>query len=213
MVALLCAAALALGAREQGKSWFPATLGSEWEYEVVVPQAASGDVRRYTQTVKVVKRTEDPKGAYVALEYREDEKAVAVEKCRIEFAGVQKISSGPESSERIEPPMPMLRFPLAEGRKWNWKGKLKTRNGSGDVAASFSVDGPVEVETPAGKFNAIHVHLEQAMYGAVNGKPQRVKLPMDAWYARGVGIVQRKVTYPLTTVVVNLRRFKIAPDN
>jgi len=75
----------------------------------------------------------------------------------------------------------------------------------------MSVSGPEEVETPAGKFIALQVHCEQVLFGKLNGKTTRAVLPVDYWFAPNIGLVQRKVKYPQTTVSIRLKSYKIEP--
>jgi len=121
------------------------------------------------------------------------------------------LSLGENAGEKLTPPLPLLRFPLLPEKTWTWKGKIVVKSGSGDAEATMSVSGPEEVEVSAGKFTALQVHCEQILYGRLNGKPTRAPLPVDYWFAPGVGLVQRKVRLPYTTVDIRLKSFKIEP--
>lgn len=193
------------------ESYFPIKLGATWTYEVVAPQANSGEVQTFTQEVKVVKTTKANPGFYVALEHRENGALARIEKYYVTPAGVLRIAGGENASEKLTPPLPLLRFPLLPEKTWKWKGKIVVKSGSGDAEATMSVSGPEEVEVSAGKFAALQVHCEQILYGRLNGKPTRAALPVDYWFAPGVGLVQRKVRLPYTTVDIRLKSFKIEP--
>ncbi len=193
------------------ENYFPMTLGSIWTYEVVAPGMNSGEVQTFIQEVKVSKVTKDKTGFYAALEYRENGNLARIEKYYITPTAALRIAGGENASEKLVPPLPLLRFPLTPEKTWSWKGKIVQKSSEGRAESTMSVSGPEEVETPAGKFIAFQVHCEQVLYGQLNGKVRRAVLPVDYWFAPNVGLVQRKVKLPQTTVSIRLKSFKIEP--
>lgn len=201
------------------ENYFPMKLGDTWTYEVVAPGRDSGEVQTFFQEATVSKITQEKEGYYAVLEYRDytatetrdTVKVARVEKYYIMPSGVLRIAGGENASEKLVPPLPLIRYPLTPEKAWGWKGKIIEKNGAGKAESAMSVTGPEEVETPAGKFIALQVHCEQVLYGELNGKPKRAVLPVDYWFAPNVGLVQRKVILPQTTVSIRLKSYKLAP--
>jgi len=190
-------------------NYFPLTLGSTWTYEVIIPQVSSGEVQIFTQEVTVIKVTKDRVGFYAALEYRENGAVTITEKYHVTQDGIRRIAGGAKASETLVPPFPLIRSPLTPEKTWSWKGKIVQKSGTGGAEAIMSVSGPEQVDVPAGKFTTLQIHCEQVLIGQLNGKPKRANLPVDYWFAPNVGLVQRKVQLPQTTVSIRLKSFKI----
>jgi hypothetical protein len=78
---------------------------------------------------------------------------------------------------RLDPPQPIISAPLETNANWEFRGKI----GDSNVQQQYAVVGEEDVDVPAGKFHAFHIHGEQS-----------APLPMtiDRWFANGVGIVQ-----------------------
>jgi len=189
--------------------YFPVKQGSTWTYQMIIPQIGSGDVQTRTQVVTVTKVTKDKTGTLAVLDYREDDKPAFTEKYRITANMVNRIAAGFQAGEKLVPPFPLIRFPLTVDKTWSWKGKIVQKTGAGGAEATMSVTGPEEIVVPAGKFMAYQVHCEQVLMGQLDGKPKRVSLPADYWFAPGVGLVQRKVRFPDTIVNIQLTSFKV----
>jgi hypothetical protein len=86
-----------------------------------------------------------------------------------------------ETGLKVEynPAKQYLPNPLANGVKWEWKGKDIGQN---DVAESSQVIGPEWVEVPAGRFRAVKIISKVTLGGSSATKTY--------WYADGVGLVK-----------------------
>jgi hypothetical protein len=77
----------------------------------------------------------------------------------------------------LEPPQSIVTAPLRTGAQWDFDGKM------GEFAAHqhYDVIGEEDVDVPAGKFRAFHIHCEQT---------RPMLMTIDRWFADGVGIVK-----------------------
>jgi hypothetical protein len=78
---------------------------------------------------------------------------------------------------KLDPPQTIMAAPLKAGTSWDFDSKLAESN----VHQHYDVVGEEDVDLPAGKFSAFHIHGEQTA-------PSRVII--DRWFVSGVGIVK-----------------------
>ena len=78
---------------------------------------------------------------------------------------------------KLDPPQTMIAAPLKAGANWEFNGKL----GDSSVHQHYDVVGEEDVDLPAGKFHAFHIHGEQTA---------PVRMTIDRWVVNGVGIVK-----------------------
>jgi len=82
---------------------------------------------------------------------------------------------------KFNPPQTMIANPLRKGARWDFNGQA----GELTVRQHYDVVGEEDIEVPAGKFHAVHIHGEQT-------SPSRMTI--DRWFASGVGIVKDVTT-------------------
>jgi hypothetical protein len=82
---------------------------------------------------------------------------------------------------KLNPPQTMIAAPLKKGAGWNFNGQA----GELKVQQHYDVIGEEEIEVPAGKFHAFHIHGEQT---SPNG------MTIDRWFASGIGIIKDVTT-------------------
>jgi hypothetical protein len=106
---------------------------------------------------------------------------------------------------RLDPPQPIVATPLTIDGKWEFSGKI----GDSDVQQKYVMIGQEDVDVPAGKFRAFHIHGEQSA---------PMPMTIDRWFVNGVGIVQDITTTKtadgnlLRRVALRLKELpKIAP--
>jgi len=79
----------------------------------------------------------------------------------------------------------MIATPLKRGAQWNFDGQA----GDIKVQQNYEVTGEEDVDLPAGKFRAFHIHGEQ-----MSPSPMTI----DRWFAPGTGIVKDVTTMRAT---------------
>ena len=82
---------------------------------------------------------------------------------------------------KFNPPQTMIGLPLKRGTNWNFDGQA----GDMKVRQRYKVIGEEDVDVPAGKFRAFHIHGEQTSPGPMT---------IDRWFATGTGIVKDVTT-------------------
>jgi len=82
---------------------------------------------------------------------------------------------------KLNPPQTMITAPLKKGAGWDFNGQA----GELKVQQHYDVIGEEEIEVPAGKFHAFHIHGEQT---SPNG------MTIDRWFASGIGIIKDVTT-------------------
>jgi hypothetical protein len=196
--------------------YYPMKEGNTWTYAFI-----GG---KQTLRAKVVKATSDKNGLQATLEWsvRQDDAQewtkFQTEVYRATSEALLRLRVGPEEEGKLNPPLPVLRFPLKAGEKWTWKGKKTFRSQSAVFLYELQAQAEEEIKTPAGTFKAIRIHIEdqteppQKKEGAFrptrlrtaaypqDASPEPPKAPLrptnDYWFAPGVGMVQQRVRLP-----------------
>ena len=150
--------------------YYPLTAGSTWVYTM-------------GQTEVTVKATEfeEKDGVRSAKLVTElGGKQVSDEVIRVDAGGVSRTHI---NGTKIDPPVVLLKFGLADEEEWPVKSKV----GAAEVKGAFTLKGLEEVTVPGGKYEAVFV------LGAcdIAGTPTTTKW----WIAEGVGIV--KLSYSI----------------
>jgi hypothetical protein len=78
---------------------------------------------------------------------------------------------------KLDPALTMIAAPLKAGASWEFNGKL----GDSIEKQHYDVVGEEDVDLPAGKFHAFHIHGEQTA---------PVRMTIDRWFVNEVGIVK-----------------------
>jgi hypothetical protein len=78
---------------------------------------------------------------------------------------------------KLDPAQTMVAVPLKTGATWEFNGKF----GDSSVHQHYDVAGEEDVDLPAGKFHAFHIHGEQTA---------PIRMTIDRWFVNGVGIVK-----------------------
>lgn len=120
------------------------------------------------------------------LEWSRSDTLVETETYRATATEVDRTAAGINGADRINPPMPILKYPLTAGAKWTWKGTIGMRGKNYEANSASTVSGPTRVLTEAGTFQAMRVHSEVKI---AMGK-SKYDVLSDYYYAPGVGIVE-----------------------
>lgn len=153
-------------------TFFPAQVGAKW---VWTTEGGRGDPIETTDLVTKVERAAGETKVTVGRVGKDgDVTWTAV--TRESTKGLFRQSSG---GLELDPPLPLLRFPVTAGDTWETPAVAATGEGKGRV----TVVGVEEVEVPAGKFKAVRVQVEKNPKGA----PTQTS---TQWWAEGVGLVK-----------------------
>ena len=178
---------------------WPMRAGNTWTVEVT--SAGSSVLRNIAITTAV------PGKEYstAALEYRANDVLVQKETYRFNDAGVYRVQGGPDGAGKIEPPLPVLLYPMTAGKKWTWTGTFVGKKDKTPAAAVMTTTGPETIKVPAGTFQAFKVHVDLAVRAA----GIRYTYQSDNWYATGVGLIRQKTTQGSTITDSNLTKYSL----
>ncbi len=146
--------------------YFPVEVGATWTYTLALHK------REDTATVTHVEQTKA--GKLVTVGRVEKDKTVTAMKVLVSKNGVYEVEVG---GEKFDPPRCVLKLPAKAGDTWKRK-----RPDSDELEGTATVACAEEVETPAGKYQAIRVDWEITSAGRM----QRASF----WYAPRVGMVK-----------------------
>jgi hypothetical protein len=82
---------------------------------------------------------------------------------------------------KLDPPQTMIGIPLKRGANWSFDGRVADMK----VSQRYKVMGEEDINVPAGRFHAFHIHGEQT-----SPSPMTI----DRWFANGTGIVKDVTT-------------------
>lgn len=83
----------------------------------------------------------------------------------------------------LDPPIPLMEFPLKTGKKWSWTGSFKFMLKSFTFTTQSEVLAKEKVKVPAGNYEAFKVRTKRLVSNRLLGEETR-------WYAPGVGLVK-----------------------
>jgi hypothetical protein len=197
-------------AKSAGDYW-PLKKGNFWESQLVVPGTASGDVQTLLIKSTVTQVTKEKGGFVASINYTQNGASMQIEKYRVTPTALFRIASGMGGKNIIQPPLPIVKYPLTPGKTWKWAGAIVSGKVSIRATSDFIVAEPEEIVLPAGKFKAIKVHAENTLFLPAQGKNkgQTASLPNDNWFVPGVGWVQQETTLPNGKSVGQMTRFQV----
>ncbi|MGC8666615.1 MAG: hypothetical protein ACP5VE_00670 [Chthonomonadales bacterium] len=117
--------------------------------------------------------------------------------------GVDRLAVGPHAQTRLDPPMPLLRYPIQPGQELSWSGKLVFPKGETPATAVCKVCCVDHVDTPAGTFDAYRLRILVTAYTPRN----EMRYQSRVWLAPGVGIVREEYPFSGRIAVGELLRF------
>ena len=105
-----------------GPNVFPGNVGSRWTFVTRDPRTG---VLVNEELLAAGTRSVGGVSGLV-WERRRNGKTFAREVYARDSSGVRQLAVGPKGEIFIEPPLPIFRFPTAEGATYNWRGNLRT---------------------------------------------------------------------------------------
>jgi hypothetical protein len=188
-VTVLLATGICVCARAQqpplaAADYWPFREGSTWTFVATVGE------KNLTQVITVTKVTKAEGKTRAELEYKTDGRTAQREIYEVDASSIQRVAAGPDGSNKLTPPLPVVQLPMTAGKKWDWKGDVSFGGSTFKGTAQLTVSGPETVKTDAGSFPAMRVHVD---LDVVSGE-QTIKVLNDYWFAPKVGLVRQKAT-------------------
>lgn len=162
-------------------NYFPHAKGSKWEYRRTFGTDIKNiAVRVAEDNLTVMKFTGDFE--YLGLK----------EQMEVSGEGINY----PAGERKADTPMPLLlRNTFKAGDEWD----SLLPAGCGFSRAKATVNGPEDVEVPAGKFRAVKV----TYVGRITGST----VTMPVWYADGVGVVKQVFNPTGSNIIIELTKY------
>jgi hypothetical protein len=180
-------------------NYWPLKLGATWTLQTKV----GTDTLTQVATVTDVKR--DGASTLATLDYKSKGKSLNTEVYRVSASGISRISGGNNNSVMVNPPIPIIQYPLTAGKSWTWSGEIVTNGKEVKASSKFTVSGPEAIKTAAGSFKAMHVTSELVL----DPSGQKIKMPNHYWFAAGVGLVRQTATIGPTEIAGELTSYKL----
>jgi hypothetical protein len=80
-------------------------------------------------------------------------------------------------------PLPRIKFPFAEGQRWNWKGKEYDEDAVHSLDVNSRIEKVEKVKVPAGTFDAIKLITSVK-------STKGTKSDVTEWYAKDIGLIK-----------------------
>lgn len=150
--------------KEKEPRYFPTAIGAKWVY-------SAGTASEYTEVVTAVEQKDGV--AVVSVGREAGGRVTPTAKYSVSPKGVFVESAG---LEQAAAPRCVFKLPHHPGDTWSGSP-------TGGTSAVYTAGEKVEVEVPAGKFQAIRVDVDYSRGGRVTARAA-------AWYAPGIGPVK-----------------------
>jgi len=199
------------GAQKQdlAASLFPHSDGTTWKLQMATQENTDKGVRDVnhdvTWTVLPTEPTDAP-GSF-RVETKRDNLIVEKADYLVDEEGLKYIGTEMPALAQLDPPMPLLKLPLATsgaGSAWTWVGTFKLQAGSTPATADISVSGPEDTKVPAGSYKAYKV--EERLH--VKASPGDAATTITLWLAPNVGLVKQAVSSPGRSFAAVLTAYK-----
>ena len=180
---LLLAAALFLAAVSvRADQLLPTAEGTSWEYDSTETLTGAAPMHSVV-TVRAGRQLLDGKEV-VKLETRSGNVVSKTELVSVDENGIACLARSGKDGKlaRLNPPEPIIAAPLGVGAAWEFEGQVEGIK----MHQHFTVVAKESVAVPAGKFQAFHLHCEDASL---------MSIKLDRWFVPGTGFVKE------TTVV------------
>ena len=165
---------------------FPITKGSTWKFT----GTAATSKMAMDATITSVKT--DKGVSSVLFDWTVNGKTSQKETYLVSKQGVSRSQAGVTGTETINPPIPILKFPVKIGQSWTWKGSLKGGQKPMPASAILKVLSLDDVNTVAGKYKAYCVNLSLTITQGAN----TMTIQNKYWFAKGAGLVKQAMTMP-----------------
>jgi len=165
---------------------FPAAEGTTWNYEMIQERLGPDfnlseptQKDRFAVSYRIAGTQQLENLDFVKMEMDREGVRASTDLIRQEENGIVCAArlDAKGALVRFYPPQTMVMTPLKTGTKWKFEGKI----GETKVSQYYEISGEEDVEVPAGKFRAWHVHCDQTAPTSAT---------IDRWFVLGTGFVK-----------------------
>ena len=186
---------------------FPGNIGSRWTYSTTrIADFGNGKPTPATQEQVTASRYQRVGGVNgIVFERQRGGVRLSREVYAKNKQGVSQLLQGQQADIVLDPPLPILRYPVTVRRMHIWKGALRQKKYVVPAIAAVRVTRFEKVPTPAGTFKAFRVDTVVS----ATETSGTVSLPSAAWYAPQVGIVKLQYQDKGSLVVKTLVNYRL----
>jgi hypothetical protein len=180
----IAAACLASAAGPAPQNLFPTGVGSTWNYQGTMNGAS-------VSIVATIKSAKTSNGVTEAtFDWQMAGRSTQMETYRVTSTSVERTRSGAGGANHLNPPLPVIKYPMSVGKAWHWKGSLVNGATSMPSSGDLRVGALEKVKTGAGTFTAYRVDVKLL----VSAGGQTAHVDNSYWYAPGAGMVKQSAT-------------------
>jgi hypothetical protein len=177
--------------KKKAPNYYPVAEGAAWHFHVTV----NGNEAKATNRIAKIEKID---GVDLGrLEAVVSDKVVATEHVSQNDKGVFRHRY---NGQVIDPPLPLIRYPVKAGDKWD--GELKVGK---DAARYDCVATEEEVSVPAGKFKAVKVVINVTENGNT--------LATTYWFVNDIGFVRQTVEAGNLNILMELEKRETKKDD
>lgn len=165
--------------------YFPLDVGNTWHYR-------AGNIK---VTSKVLRHVVVDDKEYALLETRGKRSKPYVEYLHSDGVRIFRYRVG---EDVVDPPLLLLDTSVGPGGFWQWQSTVKDVT----VDARLTVQRGLVI-VPAGRFNALTVNASNAKLG---DRP----IPLEMWFAEGVGLVKQRFRAGNYTITLELESVELS---
>ena len=165
---------------------FPVKPGSSWKMK------GSAGAQNVEMLAKIASSTLSGGQTVVLMKWTKGFTSVQDETYIVTKSQVMRAKSGANGSSSLNPPIPIISYPMTLGKTWNWSGIIDQKGGKTKARAILKVGPREKIKTSAGVFTACRVD----MVLIVQVQNRTISMPNSYWFAPNVGMVQQKLAVP-----------------
>ena len=175
-----------IGQARADENLFPAKLGSVWTFK------GNAGAVNVAMDATIASSKTDGKKTTVVMRWTKEGAPVQDETYVITSESVSRSRVGAYGNIKMDPPFPIIQYPVKINKIWKWSGTVITPAGSNKAAAIIKVISKENIKTHAGMYSAFRIESMVTF----NIKGQSVKVPNIYWFAPDVGMVQQRMLVP-----------------
>ncbi len=164
-----------------GENLFPTKKGSSWTF------SGTAGSQKLKMTAEITSSTTSGGSSTVIMLWTQNGRSVQEETYTVSQGQVVRVKAGAGGAMQSSPPVPVIKYPMAVGKSWSWKGAELVGSMRIPASAQLKVAAKEAVKTAAGTFNAYRVDMKVTT--SVQG--QNVTATNSYWFAAGVGMVKQ----------------------
>lgn len=169
---------------------FPTKTGATWHF------TGKAGPNNFSPVCKIVSVKNAGSKSVVLMKWTANGATIQDETYHVSASSVERVSSGVGGASKINPPIPVIKYPATVGKSWNWKGTVTSQGQAIPGTATIKVVSREKLKTGAGTFDAYRIDMELVM----SAGGQTVKLPNTYWFAPGKGMVKQSANVMGTIV-------------